>query len=61
VADRSWPAPATLDPAAYPKGSPAAEYLRILEARLQDASSSESEEIQDAMQIGLSMLLEEGN
>jgi len=61
VADRSWPAPATLDPAAYPKGSPAAEYLRILQARLQESSSSESDEIQDAMQIGLSMLLGESD
>jgi DNA repair protein SbcD/Mre11 len=61
VADRSWPAPSTLDPDAYPVGSPAAEFLRTLQARLQDASSSESEEIKDAMQVGLSLLLEEGD
>jgi DNA repair exonuclease SbcCD nuclease subunit len=59
VVDRSWPAPSTLDPGAYPAGSPAAEYLRILQSRLERASSSESEEIQEAMQVGLSMLVEE--
>jgi exonuclease SbcD len=61
VTDRSWPAPATLDPNAYPAGSPAAEYLRILLSRLEEATSSESEEIQEAMQVGLSMLVEESD
>jgi hypothetical protein len=61
VTDRSWPAPATLDPNAYPAGSPAAEYLRILLSRLEQATSSESEEIQEAMQVGLSMLVEESD
>lgn len=60
VTDRSWPAPSTLESGAYPSGSPAAEYLKVLGARLEGASASESEEIQEAMMVGLSFLLEEG-
>lgn len=59
VNDRSWPAPAGIDPDAYPPGSPAAEYLGLLNARLDGASGSELEEIQEAMMAGLSLLLEE--
>lgn len=59
VNDRSWPAPATIDPAAYPPGSPASEYLKVMEGRLAEASSSEQEEIKEAMMVGLSLLTEE--
>lgn len=59
VNDRSWPAPAGIDPGAYPPGSPAAEYLGLLSSRLDGASGSELEETQEAMMIGLSLLLEE--
>ncbi len=59
VNDRSWPAPAGIDPNAYPPGSPAAEYLSVLSSKLEGASGSELEEIQEAMMIGLSLLLEE--
>ncbi len=61
AADRSVPAPSTLDPEAYPAGSPASEYLKLLSAGLDGASASETDEIQEAMMVGLSLLLEEGS
>jgi DNA repair protein SbcD/Mre11 len=60
LTDRSVPAPSTLEPEAYPAGSPASEYLRLLGERLDGASPSETEEIREAMMLGLSLLLEEG-
>lgn len=58
VTDRSWTAPSSLEPAAYPEGSPARLYLSILNDRLRGASDSEKEEIVDAMQLGLAHLVE---
>jgi len=60
VNDRSWPAPATIDPGAYPQGSPAAQFLSVLHSRLGEASPTEREEIREAMLVGLSLLLGEG-
>ena len=60
ITDRSSPAPATLDPAAYPEDSPAGAYLRIMRSALPGRSESEAEEVLEAMQVGLSLLLEEG-
>lgn len=60
LTDRSWPAPSAIDPAEYPAGSPAAEFLRLLSERLAGAPDSEREEVREAMMVGLSYLLEEG-
>jgi DNA repair protein SbcD/Mre11 len=54
--DRSWAAPTTLDPAAYPEGSPPRLYLSVLKGMIAGASDTEKDEITDAMQIGLSLL-----
>jgi exonuclease SbcD len=54
--DRSWAAPSTLEPDAYPEGSPARLYLGVLKDRMDGASESEREEIVDAMQAGLALL-----
>lgn len=48
-------------PERVPGRVPAAEYLRTLQSSLEEATSSESEEIQEAMQVGLSMLVEDGD
>jgi hypothetical protein len=57
LTDRSWAAPSTLEPVAYPEGSPARIYLQALQDMIGGASESEKDEITDAMQIGLAMLL----
>lgn len=54
--DRSWAAPSTLEPSAYPEGSPARRFLSILKEQMEAASDSEREEITDAMQVGLALL-----
>jgi DNA repair exonuclease SbcCD nuclease subunit len=58
--DRSSPAPATVDPGAYPGDSPAGVYLRILHSRLAGCPAPLTEEVLEAMQVGLSLLEEEG-
>lgn len=60
VTDRSTPAPATVGPGAYPEDTPAGVYLRILHSRLQGCSASEADEVHEAMQVGISLLLGEG-
>lgn len=57
VTDRSWAAPSTLEPSAYPEGSPARLYLQALKGMPGESSESEKDEITDAMQVGLAMLL----
>jgi DNA repair exonuclease SbcCD nuclease subunit len=54
--DRSWVAPSSLEPDAYPEGSAARLYLGILKASLTGSSDSEKDEITDAMQHGLTLL-----
>ncbi len=54
--DRSWAAPSSLEPGAYPEGSPARLFLGVLKKRMETASESEREEIVDAMQVGLALL-----
>jgi len=61
VTDRSTPTPTTMDPGAYPEDTPAGAYLRILHSRLQGCSASAADEVHEAMQVGLSMLLGEGD
>jgi exonuclease SbcD len=57
ITDRSWAAPSTLEPGAYPEGSPARLYLQALQDMLPGASAAEKDEITDAMQVGLALLL----
>ena len=57
--DRSRPAPSALEPGCYPQGSAAASYLEIMSEVLKTASASESEEVLEAMQLGLSLLEQE--
>ncbi|MHB8896655.1 MAG: metallophosphoesterase family protein [Candidatus Geothermincolia bacterium] len=56
--DRSWMAPSSLEPEAYPEGSPVRLYLGVLKKSLEGASESEKQEISDAMQLGLTLLSE---
>lgn len=60
VTDRSTPTPATVDSGAYPEDTPAGVYLRILHSKLEGSSASEADEVLEAMQVGLSLLLGEG-
>lgn len=56
--DRSWVAPSSLEPDAYPEGSPARLYLQVLKKSLSQVEDSSRDEIVDAMQLGLAHLLE---
>jgi exonuclease SbcD len=58
--DRSFLAASSLEPDAYPEGSPARLYLATLKAMLPDSSESDKEDIATAMQVGLAMLLDGG-
>jgi exonuclease SbcD len=56
--DRSHVAPSSLEPEAYPEGSPSRLYLGVLKDSLAGSSDSEKEEIVEAMQLGLAFLAE---
>jgi hypothetical protein len=56
LADQSRAAPESVDPDGFPAGSPERAFLTILSRRLEGATGQESEDILEAMRVGLSLL-----